>query len=257
MTPMPRYPVSFQLYSARFFPPLEAQLEWLAQCGYDAVEPWLPAYGDDAALFRRQIDAAGLACSGFHMPLAGLINEPKRFFDYAHTMGTDTLIPPYLTPAERSITADGWRRVGEQLAEGAAAAKAEGLKVAWHNHDFEYRKLEDGNRPIDLMLDAAGPGVDFEIDIGWVTRGWADPAQELAKYADRITAIQLKDTAPPGTSFDEGWAATGDGIIDWPALAPLFAATRASVLVVEHDNPSDWKAFAARSIACIRALTTG
>src|SRR5882757_2395993 len=189
MTPMPRYPVSFQLYSARHFPPLEAQLDWLAQCGYDAVEPWLPAYGDAAARFRRQIDAAGLACSGFHMPLAGLVNEPRRFFDYAHAMGTDTLIPPYLAPEERSITADGWRRVGEQLAEGAAAAKAEGLKVAWHNHDFEYRKLEDGNRPIDLMLDAAGPGVDFEIDIGWVTRGWADPAQELAKYADRITAI--------------------------------------------------------------------
>ena len=48
-------PISFQLYSARFFPPLEAQLDWLAQCGYDAVEPWLPAYGDDAALFRRSL----------------------------------------------------------------------------------------------------------------------------------------------------------------------------------------------------------
>ena len=81
------------------------------------------------------------------------------------------------------------------------------------------------------------------------------PGKELAKYADRITAIQLKDTAPPGTALDEGWAATGDGIIDWPALYPLFAATRATVLVVEHDNPTDWKACAARSIAYIRALT--
>ena len=253
---MSRYIISFQLYSARHFPPLEAQLDWLAQCGYDAVEPWLPAYVDDAALFRRQLDAAGLACSGFHMPLAGLVNEPKRFFDYAHTMGTDTLIPPYLTPEERSITADGWRRVGEQLAKGAAAAKAEGLKVAWHNHDFEYHKLQDGNRPIDLLLGAAGPDVDFEIDIGWVTRGWADPAQELKRYADRITAIQLKDTARPGTAVDEGWTATGDGIIDWQALVPLFAATRATVLVAEHDNPSDWKVYSSRSITAMRALVS-
>lgn len=252
---MSRYQISFQLYSARFFPPLEPQLAYLAELGYDAVEPWLPAYGDDPALFRRQIDAAGLKCSGFHMPLAGLEAEPRRFLDIAQTIGADTLIPPWLPPEERSADAAGWRRVGAALAKGAELAKAEGLKLAWHNHDFEYFALRDGSRPIDHLLAEAGDGVDFEIDIGWVVRGGADPAAELTRYADRITQIQLKDTAPLGdTAIDEGWRPTGDGIIDWPLYYPQFASTRADVLVVEHDNPTDWKVLAKRSIDYIRAL---
>jgi sugar phosphate isomerase/epimerase len=251
---MSRYSISFQLYSSRLFPPIESHLDYLAEVGYDALELWLPAYESNAADFRRRMDDVGLRCSGIHMPLVGLINEPKKFFDYAHALGTTTLIPPYIPAADRSATADGWRRVGESLGVGAEAARKEGLKVAWHNHDFEYHRLEDRSRPIDILLEAAGPDVDFEIDIGWVTRGWADPAQELQRYADRISTIQLKDTAPPGTALDEGWVPTGDGIIDWKSLYPLFAQTRADVLVVEHDNPTDWKVLAKRSVDYIKAL---
>ena len=251
---MSRYSISFQLYSSRLFPPLEPQLDYLAEVGYDAVELWLPAYERDAAGFGKAVKDAGLSCSGIHMPLAGLVNEPKRFFDYAHALGTKTLIPPYVPAAERTWTADSWKRVGEALRRGAEAAKAEGLKVAWHNHDFEYHRLEDRSRPIDILLEAAGQDVDFEIDIGWVVRGWADPAQELERYADRITTIQLKDTAPAGTEVDEGWTSTGDGIIDWKSLYPFFEKTRADTLVVEHDNPSDWQVLAKQSIDYIRSL---
>ncbi|KFL31385.1 sugar phosphate isomerase [Devosia riboflavina] len=251
---MSRYSVSFQLYSARFFLPVEPQLAYLKEVGYDAVELWPPNYEEDAKTFRRQVDAAGLEVSGMHMPLAGLVAEPRRYFDYAHEVGTKTLIPPYVPQAERVPTADFWRSVGDRLRVGAELAKAEGLKVAWHNHDFEYVRLEDYSRPIDHIMDAAGPDVEFEIDIGWVTRGWADPAKELTRYADRITAIQLKDTALAGTDFDQGWTPTGDGIIDWPSLRPLFDGTRANLLVVEHDRPSDWKALAKRSVDYIKAL---
>ncbi|MDB5527456.1 MAG: Sugar phosphate isomerase [Devosia sp.] len=250
---MSRYDVSFQMYSSRLFP-AEGQLAYLAEVGYDAVELFLPNYEHDAAGFKRQADAVGLKVSGIHMPLAGLDKEPKRFFDYAHTLGTTTLIPPYVPQTERRPTAAFWQSVGEILGRGAEGAKAEGLRVEWHNHDFEYVKLEDRTRPIDHIMAASGPDVTLELDIGWVVRGWADPAQELMKYADRITTIQLKDTAPAGTALDEGWVTTGDGIIDWKALYPLFGNTKATTLVVEHDNPSDWKVLAKRSINYIRTL---
>ena len=66
--------------------------------------------------------------------------------------------------------------------------------------------------------------------------------------------IQTKDTAPLGTRADDGWAATGDGIIDWAALVPLFEATKADHLVTEHDNPSNWQQSAPRSINPLRGL---
>jgi len=113
--------------------------------------------------------------------------------------------------------------------------------------------LADGTRPIDHIL-GADDEVVFEIDCGWITRAGADPAAELERYADRIIAIQTKDTAPFGTTVDDGWVATGDGVIDWAALVPYFRRTRADHIVTEHDNPSDWYRFATRSIDHIRAL---
>jgi sugar phosphate isomerase/epimerase len=248
------YRKAYQLYSSRKFPPLAAQLPILKRMGYDAIEPWLPAYEADPALFRRQLDDAGLACYGFHMPLAGLVEEPERYIDIASTLGATVMIPPFVTAEERENTAGYWRGLGEKLARRAERAKPYGLEIAWHNHDFEYAPLPDGSRPIDHIFAAAGPDVRFEIDCGWITRARADVAAELTRYADRIIAIQLKDTAPPGETRDDGWTATGDGIIDWAALVPLFKRTAADHIVAEHDNPGDWQRFAERSIRHMQDL---
>jgi sugar phosphate isomerase/epimerase len=247
------YPIAYQLYSSRNFPPLFAQFPRLKAMGYDAIEPWLPAYEADPKAFRQALDDAGLQCFGFHMPLAGLVETSERFIDIARTLGATYLIPPYVTPEERQPTAAYWQELGEKLARGAEKARAAGLEVAWHNHDFEFVPLPNGSRPIDHIF-AAGEGVKFEIDCGWIVRAGADPAAELEKWADRIVAIQTKDTAPLGTKEDDGWAATGDGIIDWAALVPLFRATKADHIVTEHDNPSDWEQFARRSIEHLKAL---
>lgn len=246
------YPIAYQLYSSRNFPPLAAQLPELRAMGYDAIEPWLPAYEADPAGFRRALDAAGLACIGFHMPLDGLTRDPARFIDIALTLGATYMIPPYIETARRENTAAFWAGIGAALAKGAERAALHGLTVAWHNHDFEYAPLPDGSRPIDHIL--APEAVMFQIDCGWITRAGADPAAELARYADKIVAIQTKDTAPLGTVADDGWTATGDGIINWAALAPRFRTTRATHLVTEHDNPADWRAFASRSLSHLRRI---
>lgn len=246
------YPIAYQLYSSRNFPPLEAQLPELKAMGYDAIEPWLPAYDADPAGFRRALDASGLTCLGFHMPLDGLVNDPARFIDIALTLGAKTLIPPFVAAESRQDTTAFWQGIGADLARGADQTLKHGLNVAWHNHDFEYVFLPDGTRPIDHIL--APANVMFEIDCGWITRAGADPAAELTRYADKIIAVQTKDMAPNGMTAEDGWTATGDGIIPWADLAPLFRTTAASHLVTEHDNPADWRRFAKRSLDHLRGL---
>ncbi|MBL4812356.1 MAG: sugar phosphate isomerase/epimerase [Rhodobacteraceae bacterium] len=220
--------------------------------GYDAIEPWLPAYEANPAGFKKSLDDNGLACYGFHMPLTGLADEPNRYIDIALTLGAKYMIPPFIAQEERRATTRYWQGIGETLAKGGELAAAQGLKVLWHNHDFEFAPLPDGSRPIDHIL--AAPEVYFEIDCGWIKRAGADPAAELARFKDRILAIQTKDTAPVGTVEDDGWTATGDGIIDWAAMVGLFRDTAADHIVTEHDNPSDWQRFAKRSIDHLRGL---
>ncbi|HZP21493.1 MAG TPA: sugar phosphate isomerase/epimerase [Bauldia sp.] len=244
----------FALYSSRNFWPLEPQLGVLKEMGYDSVEPWWPAYGDDPKAFRKMVDAAGLAAPVAHMSVAGIVNETERFIDIAGTIGATLMVCPWLPPDERGTTADDWKRLGAAIAKAGAKAREAGRKVLWHNHDFEYSRLPDGSRPIDHLLAAAGDEVGFEIDCAWVVRGGADVAAELTRYGRRIDAIQVKDTAPPGTRAEEGWVATGDGIVPWKEIWPLFARTNSDLIIMEHDNPADWQKFARRSLDYARKM---
>ena len=248
------YAVSYQLYSSRKFPPLEAQLPRLKEMGYDAVEPWPGAYEEDPNALRRALDDVGLGCLGFHMQLHGLNTNPERYIEIAQLLGATNMIIPSVPEEERRDSAGFWQGVGGLLRRGAELVEADGIKVLWHNHGFEFELLPDGSRPINRIFEGAGESVGYEIDCGWVVRAGADVVVECARYGERITAIHMKDTAPEGTRREDGWTAIGDGIIDWGPLVSVFRQTCADHVVVEHDNPLDWEEFASKSIQCIKNL---
>jgi len=83
------------------------------------------------------------------------------------------------------------------------------------------------------------------------------PKPVIDKLAGDTIAFHIKDIAPAGTAEEDGWADVGHGTIDWKALWPHIAkAPKAGILVAEHDNPADWKRFAERSFASIKALVS-
>lgn len=250
---MTNYRISFQLYSARKSPPVEAQLSVLADTGFDAVEPYRGAYGDDPAGFRKMLDRFGLACPTAHIGLADLDADRSAVIETAKILGLETVIVPAIPQEQRVQDADGWKALGEKLADHAAGLGESGLKFAWHNHDFEYVTLADGTRPIDHLL--AGDGVSWEPDLGWIVRAGCDIAGELARYRDRIVAFHIKDLAADGVTADDGWTNVGAGTIDWKAVWPSIAAADADLLVLEHDNPSDWREFAESSFRFVSGLT--
>jgi sugar phosphate isomerase/epimerase len=249
---MTNYRISFQLYSARNFPPVEAQLEALAAIGFDAVEPFGGVYEADPKGFRAMLDKYKLPAVTAHMPVAALDEDRAKFIETAGILGVETVCLPYLAADQRPTDLAGWKAFGARLSGHAAALAAAGYKLAWHNHDFEYEKLPDGSRPIDHIVGAAG--VMFEPDIAWIVRAGDDPKTEIAKFPGKVAAIHVKDTAPAGVTKDDGWTDVGAGTIDWKALWPAIAASGADVLVLEHDNPSDWKGYAKRSHKYVKDL---
>jgi sugar phosphate isomerase/epimerase len=246
--------ISYQLYSARGYPPVQPVLEALAAIGYEAVEPYGAIY-DEPGSFRRALDRLGLRCPTAHMSLQGLNQDREKVFQIARTLGVDTIVAPYLSPEERPAEPEGWRAIARQLVGHAAAATEAGFRFAWHNHDFEYRTFPDGSRPIDILL--AAPGVLWEADVGWIARAGIGVAAELSRYADRLIAVHAKDLAPAGTTSEDGWADVGAGIIDWRGIWPLIDRSKARVLVIEHDNPADWRRSAERSFAYLSGLRAG
>ena len=250
---MSDYRISFQLYSARNFPPLEAQLETLAAIGFDGVEPYRGCYGDDPEGFRRMIDSVGLKCPTAHIPVDLLLSDRAAFIGIAETLGVEAAVLPYLVEEERPRDRAGWTAFAGKLAEAVPALAERGIKLAWHTHAFEYEPLSDGFRPIEALI--APAGMYYEPDIGWITRSGADVVAELTRFPGRVVAFHVKDTAPPGVTADDGWTDVGAGTIDWSALWPTIAASGCDLLVFENDNPSDWEGFARNSYRFVSGLT--
>ncbi len=247
------YRISFQLYSARNFPPVETHLEALAAIGFDAVETYRGAYGDDPAGFRKKLDAFGLACPTAHIGLADLDADRAAVVDTAKILGLETVIVPAIPQDQRTNDADGWKALGARLQAHAVALGESGLKFAWHNHAFEYATLSDGSRPIEHLL--AGQNVLWEADLGWIVRGDCDIQAELAKFPGKLAAFHIKDVAPEGVTEDDGWTDIGAGTIDWQTLWPTIVSAGTDLLVLEHDAPSDWRGFAENSFKFLTALT--
>jgi sugar phosphate isomerase/epimerase len=243
--------LSFQLYSARNFPPLEAQLATLAEIGYRQVEPYGALY---AALdeFAAALGRYGLTSPSGHFDLALLEGDFGRAATIARKLDMRLVVAPYLPPPQRPHDAEGWKAFGARLAALAEKLGAEGLDFAWHNHDFEFAKLADGSRPIDLVLSTSDK-VRWEADVGWIARAGEDPLHWLARYSGRIGALHVKDLAKAGANDDEeGWADPGAGILDLKTIVAAGVAAGAKILVEEHDAPSDYKRFASAAMNAAR-----
>jgi sugar phosphate isomerase/epimerase len=243
---------SFQLYSARNFPPIESFFRKLSSLGYAQVEGFGSLYSGAERL------AASLGNNGLAMPTGHFgLDQLKDFSSAmrtAETLGVRTLICPAIPKDQRSQGGAKWVELAETLAGLAAIYEKAGFGFGWHNHDFEFVASPDGRMPMSILLDLA-PTLQWELDVAWLVKGRQTPATWLDKYGDRITAIHVKDIAAPGKAESEdGWADVGHGTLDWKGLySAIKAKTKAQYFVMEHDNPSDVGRFAARSIAAAKA----
>jgi len=77
----------------------------------------------------------------------------------------------------------------------------------------------------------------------------------ITEFGPRITAVHVKDIAPAGENASEdGWADVGQGAVDWKRLMTALRSTPARNYIMEHDNPSNDRRFAERSLAAANAL---
>lgn len=246
--------LSLQLFSAREFVPYTDIIARIGALGYDATEGFIGLF-DQAPTIRAALDAAGMTMPTLHVPLEMCEADPGGVVDLAAILGVRTVYAPWIEAADRPADRAGWDAFADRLAVAHKNLTTRGLAFGWHNHDFEFVPTDDGQIPMEIMLNRV-PDLEWEADIAWIVRGGGDPLDWIARHGSRITAAHFKDLAPVGDKLDEdGWADPGTGTMDWRAIfAALKSQSRASVLIAEHDNPADFDRFAARAIETYRNL---
>lgn len=243
--------LSVQLFSLREFGDLQAQLALARRVGFEWVES-VATHGLPPAEFAALLNAHGLKLSSMHVALTLLESQRDMLVEACRLSGCPLIVMPILPYGERPVSAPGWSAMGERLAAHGRALATQGLRLAYHNHDWEFLRF-DGRCGLEWLFDSA-PAADlgWEADLGWVTRAGCDAGAWAQRYADRLVAVHAKDIAPEGAAVDEDhWAALGDGIVPW---RPLAAALRGkvSLFVFEHDKPRDHEQVLSRSLAFMR-----
>jgi len=245
--------ISYQLYSSRNFPTWDNTFVMLAELGYSQVEGFAALY-DDASQIRKSLDKHNLVMPTAHFSLDLLEQRSAQATEIATTLGIERVFCPFLAQAVRPTDAQGYADFGRRLFKVAEQYDAKGIKVGWHNHDFEFIPLADGSVPMQSIFDAA-PELEWEADIAWIARAGADPFDWIEREGSRIRSVHVKDIAPTGECQDEdGWADVGHGELDWKALVTALQQTPCEYWVMEHDNPASAERFATRSIAFCKTL---
>lgn len=230
-------PLGLQLYTVRT--PLRADfagtLAAVAAAGYAEVE-FAGYHGHAPADVRRLLERHALAAPAAHVPWERIASASPATLAEAAEVGHRYVVVPWL-PEQARGDADAWRRTAERLDRAGRAASAAGLRLGYHNHDFELRPTRDDAIPLDLLIAGTDPAhVTFELDLYWLVRAGADPADWLARHPGRVELVHVKDSAGPP---DHRMTDVGAGTIDFAALLPRAERAGVRHFFVEHDAPAD------------------
>jgi len=225
--------IGIQLYTVRdqMKADFEGTLARIAQIGYKEVE--FAGYFDRSpADVRAILERNGLSAPATHM-MAPNVDAWKKALETAKAVGHEYVVAPWI-PEEKRMTLDGWKRVAEDFNRVGQLAKDTGIQFAYHNHDFEFPKME-GQVPYDVLLQSTDAKlVQLEIDLYWITKGGQDPLAYFARWPGRVPLVHVKDSmgGPEHKMVD-----VGAGKIDWKRIFAKRDQAGIKHFFVEHDQP--------------------
>lgn len=230
-------PLGVQLYTVRSLMERDVAgtLREVAAIGYREVET-AGLFGLTPGRFRELLDAHGLVSPSGHTPIEALRADADAAFASAEALGQRWLVVPWLAEEER--TPEGYRRVAEELNAFGGQAAERGLRVGYHNHDFEFEDLGGGARGYDILVaETDSEQVDIELDLYWAVKAGEDPVALFEANPGRFPLTHVKDLA--GDRGAETQVAVGEGTIDFARI--IDHADRAGLrhYFVEHDNPTE------------------
>ena len=163
------------------------------------------------------------------------IDSIKEYIDAASMIGQTYVVAPYVNDTDRE-DADAYKRIADKLNRAAELCKSANLKMAYHNHDFEFKSMS-GKTGYDILLSQTDPKlVDFEMDLYWVVRAGKDPLTFFNQHPGRFTMWHVKDMdkAKPNLNTE-----IGNGTVDFKTLFKHTEAAGLKQFFVEQENFAD------------------
>jgi sugar phosphate isomerase/epimerase len=200
----------------------------IAQMGYSAVE-YCSVEGASAGTARALCGDSGLAIISAHMP-APVGDDASKILDDFQALGCQWLVCGRWKAAFESP--DAVKQSADIFNQAAANARSRNVRLALHNHWWEFQTVPGTNRlAYDILMDTLDSTISFEIDTYWLTVAGQDPVATLARLGERVKLLHIKDGP---CEIGKAMTAVGAGKMNFPPI--IEAAPSAQWLIVELDS---------------------
>ncbi len=253
---MTKLPVGIQLYTLRDFAAkdFKGTLKAVKDMGYDCVE-FAGLYGNSPEDVKKMCEEIALTPISAHVAIGEIMKNVEGVLSDYKTIGCKFIVIPW---ANENVNLPGGTEYDKFISDIktiSAAGKKYGITLLYHNHDFEFHKI-DGKNKLDILYSDTTPDeLKTQIDTCWAGVGGEVPAEYVMKYAGRAPLVHIKDYVGSKTENMYGLIGNGSGEVD-PAktafelrpvgygvqdVAAIIKASEdagAVAVIVEQDRPS-------------------
>lgn len=190
--------------------------------GYTSVEAaWYDQehgtfYNRKAKDFKKDIEQAGMKVLSSHVG-HGLTDEELASGDFSKELkwwkkciadhkeaGMSYIVNPWIGKQKSLHDLDVYCKYLDAVGK---MCKEAGIGFGYHNHNYEFEKVDD-TVMYDYMLEHTTPEyVFFQMDMYWTVRGGCSPVEYFKRYPGRFKSFHCKDHREIGQSGMVGWDA--------------------------------------------------
>ena len=212
--------MALQLYTLREPAKLDLAdtLKKAREMGWEYVQ-WSGMPNLPADKIRAALDTAGLKAIAAHVGMEPFEKDFDANVKFWQTVGVKDLAPGGMMNDCKATLAD-WRRGAQRLDTLGAKLRDAGLRLSYHNHNFEFEKFADDPRcKLDILMEETKPEhLCDELDVAWAHIGGVDPAKYIRKFKGRIPLVHAKDIVKARNGKKQEFKPLGQGDLNWTEI---------------------------------------
>jgi sugar phosphate isomerase/epimerase len=223
-------------------------LQMIKDVGYDYVELNERNYAEKTpSELKALLDEIGLPSPATHISYDNLENNVSGLIETAKTLQTEYMILPYIADDQRSL--EDWKRHAALLNSAGEKLADQGVKLAYHNHQFEFDDLGGGTTAMEILMNETDPRYNnFELDFFWANLAKQDIPALLRKYPGRFPLSHVKDMkGSPDVAIAENYSYedihqklmvdVGQGDSPFDTYLALNDISGMTYFIAENDGP--------------------
>lgn len=255
---MDKKEIGLQLYTLRdeIAKDVKSTLEKVAAAGFTTVETYGFSikdqfWGLSPMDLKKILDANKLKAVSGHYNLGSFLYDGNTAeliaaIEAAKILKSEFLTIPWVDEPFRKNIQD-YKKIAARLNEAAKLCANSGLKLAYHNHDFEFQK-HDGITGYEILLKETDKNlVSFELDLYWVVRSGNDPLQLFRDNPGRFKMWHVKDMDKIDQALN---TEIGSGSLDFKTIFKEAKQSGMKHFFVEQENNFAGDSFQSIKTSC-------